>query len=111
GVLNVVTGRGSVVGEAIVAHPGVDKVSFTGSSEIGKHVAEIAGARLVHASLELGGKSPCIVFPSAATPERIQETAAGVLLGMRFTRQGQSCTAGSRLFVHRDVYEPFLAEL
>ncbi|MCW2783506.1 MAG: Betaine-aldehyde dehydrogenase [Marmoricola sp.] len=111
GVLNVVTGDGAVVGEAIVGHPGIDKVSFTGSSAVGRRVGEIAGSRLAHASLELGGKSPCIVFPSAATEDRIKDTAAGVLLGMRFTRQGQSCTAGSRLFVHRDVYEPFLAEL
>lgn len=111
GVLNIVTGRGSVVGEAIVRHPDVDKVSFTGSSEVGRHVGEVAGGRLAHVSLELGGKSPSIVFPSAASPDRIEATAAGVLLGMRFTRQGQSCTAGSRLFVHRDVYEPFLQEL
>lgn len=111
GVLNVVTGPGRVAGEALVTHRGIDKVSFTGSTEVGQHVATLAGGRLIPASLELGGKSPSIVFPSAATPERITATTAGVLLGMRFTRQGQSCTAGSRLFVHRDVYEPVLAEL
>ena len=108
GVLNVVTGRGSVVGEAIVRHRGIDKVSFTGSSEVGRHVATVAGERLAHVSLELGGKSPNIVFPSAATPDRIDATAAGCLIAMRFTRQGQSCTAGSRLFVHEDVYDAFL---
>jgi aldehyde dehydrogenase (NAD+) len=108
GVLNVVTGRGSVVGEAIVQHRGIDKVSFTGSSEVGRHVATVAGERLAHVSLELGGKSPNVVFPSAAAPERIEATAAGCLLAMRFTRQGQSCTAGSRLFVHEDVYDEFL---
>ncbi|MEF9907272.1 aldehyde dehydrogenase family protein [Streptomyces sp. P9-A2] len=111
GVLNVVTGRGSIVGEAIVQHPGIDKVSFTGSSSVGRHVATAASERLAHVSLELGGKSPSIVFPSAATPDRIDATAAGVLLAMRFTRQGQSCTAGSRLFVHEDVYEAFLDRL
>lgn len=111
GVLNVVTGRGSVVGEAIVQHRGIDKVSFTGSSEVGRHVATAAGERLAHVSLELGGKSPNIVFPSAASPERIEATAAGCLLAMRFTRQGQSCTAGSRLFVHEDVYDEFLEVL
>jgi aldehyde dehydrogenase (NAD+) len=111
GVLNVVTGRGSVVGEAIVQHPRIDKVSFTGSTEVGRHVGAAAGERLAHVSLELGGKSPNIVFPSAATPERIEETAVGCLLAMRFTRQGQSCTAGSRLFVHEDVYQPFLEVL
>lgn len=111
GVLNVVTGRGSVVGEAIVQHRGIDKISFTGSTEVGRHVATIAGERLAHVSLELGGKNPNIVFPSAATPDRIDATAAGCLLAMRFTRQGQSCTAGSRLFVHQDVYEEFLTVL
>lgn len=105
GVLNVVTGKGSVVGEALLEHPGVDKVSFTGSTEIGRHVAEVTGARLAHTSLELGGKSPTIVFPDAATPDRIEATADGILLGMRFSRQGQSCTAGSRLFIHESVYE------
>ena len=108
GVLNVVTGRGTIVGEAIVQHRGIDKVSFTGSSSVGKHVATVAGERMAHVSLELGGKSPSIVFPSAATPDQIEATAAGVLLAMRFTRQGQSCTAGSRLFVHEDVYDEFL---
>ena len=111
GVLNVVTGKGSVIGEALLVHPDVDKVSFTGSTGVGRHVAEAAGKRLAHVSLELGGKSPNIVFPDAATPEHIDATAAGVLTAMRFTRQGQSCTAGSRLFVHADVYDAFLAVL
>src|SRR6476619_2034411 len=108
GVLNVVTGKGSGIGEALLVHPEVDKVSFTGSTGVGMHVAEEAGKRLAHVSLELGGKSPNIVFPDAATPENIEATAAGVLTAMRFTRQGQSCTAGSRLFVHADVYDAFL---
>ncbi len=111
GVLNVVTGRGSDIGEALLVHPDVDKVSFTGSTGVGRHVAEAAGKRLAQSSLELGGKSPNIVFPDAATPENIDATAAGVLTAMRFTRQGQSCTAGSRLFVHADVYDEFLAVL
>ena len=111
GVLNVVTGKGSVIGEALLVHPDIDKLSFTGSTEIGRHVAEVGGKRLAHVSLELGGKSPNIVFPDAATPETIEATAAGVLTAMRFTRQGQSCTAGSRLFVHADVYDAFLEVL
>ena len=111
GVLNVVTGKGSVVGEALLRHPGVDKVSFTGSTDIGRHVGEVAGARLAHVSLELGGKSPSIVFPDAGAADRIDATVDGVLTAMRFTRQGQSCTAGSRLFVHRDVYDAVLAKL
>ncbi len=111
GVINVVTGPGRSIGEALLQHPGVDKVSFTGSTEVGKHVGEVAGKRLAHVSLELGGKSPNIVFPDAASPEHIDATAAGVLTAMRFTRQGQSCTAGSRLFVHADVYDVFLEAL
>ncbi|MCC7418612.1 MAG: aldehyde dehydrogenase family protein [Acidobacteria bacterium] len=109
GVLNVVTGYGEEVGEALVSHPGVDKVSFTGSTEVGRHVAAIAGRRLAHLSLELGGKSPNIVFPDAAAPDRIDATVDGILLAMRFTRQGQSCTAGSRLLVHADVYDRVVA--
>ncbi|MET3804056.1 aldehyde dehydrogenase (NAD+) [Nakamurella sp. UYEF19] len=108
GVLNVVTGKGSVVGEALLVHEGVDKVSFTGSTEVGKHVAQVTGARLAHTSLELGGKSPTIVFPDAAAPDRLEALADGILLGMRFTRQGQSCTAGSRLFIHESVYDVVL---
>jgi aldehyde dehydrogenase (NAD+) len=111
GVLNVITGRGAVVGERLLVHPDVEKVSFTGSTGIGRHVAETAGKRLAHVSLELGGKSPNIVFPDAASAESIEATAAGVLQAMRFTRQGQSCTAGSRLFVHADVYDTFLSAL
>jgi aldehyde dehydrogenase (NAD+) len=111
GVLNVLTGYGEEAGEALVQHRDVDKISFTGSSRVGRHVAETAGARLAHVSLELGGKSPTIVFPDAATPDRIEATATGVLTAMRFTRQGQSCTAGSRLFVHRDVHDELVAEL
>jgi aldehyde dehydrogenase (NAD+) len=78
---------------------------------VGRHVAQTAGQRLAHVSLELGGKSPTIVFPDACTPDQIGATADGVLIGMRFTRQGQSCTAGSRLFVHTDVYDRFLLTL
>jgi aldehyde dehydrogenase (NAD+) len=108
GVLNVVTGRGSIVGEALVVHPGVDKVSFTGSTEVGRGVGAKAGERVVPVSLELGGKSPTIVWPDAAGDAHIEATVDGILLGMRFTRQGQSCTAGSRLYLHEDVYDQVL---
>ncbi len=110
GVLNVVTGYGAEIGEALVQHPDVDKVSFTGSTLVGKHVGEVAGGRLAHYSLELGGKSPNIVFPDAVA-ENPDATVDGVLTAMRFTRQGQSCTAGSRLFLHADIYEEFLQRL
>lgn len=111
GVLNVVTGTGSAVGQAIVDHPGVHKVSFTGSTDVGRRVAASVGHRLAHQSLELGGKSPSIVCPSAAMPATIDRTVEDVLLAMRFTRQGQSCTAGSRLFLHADIHDVFLDAL
>lgn len=107
GVVNAMTGRGSVIGEALSKHPGVDKVSFTGSTEVGRGVAATAGARLAHMSLELGGKNPSIVFPDAVDDELID----GLLMASRFTRQGQSCTAGSRLFLHEDIYDDVLARL
>ena len=108
GVLNVITGLGSVAGERLVQHPGVDKVSFTGSTEVGRHVAREAGARLAHVSLELGGKNPSIVFPDAADDD---DLIANLLLSSRVHRQGQSCTAGSRLFLHADVYDDVLSRL
>ncbi|WP_104088865.1 aldehyde dehydrogenase family protein [Arthrobacter sp. GMC3] len=107
GVVNAMTGRGSVIGEALANHPGVDKVSFTGSTEVGQGVAAKAGARLAHMSMELGGKNPSIVFPDAVDEELID----GLLLASRFTRQGQSCTAGSRLFLHEDIYDDVLTRL
>lgn len=108
GVFNVVTGVGDEAGAALAAHPDVDKLSFTGSSEVGRSVARQAADRMAHATLELGGKAPCIVFPDAATPERLATTAQAIVGAMRFARQGQSCTAGSRLFVHRSVWEPVM---
>lgn len=107
GVVNAMTGRGSIIGEALAQHPGVDKVSFTGSTEVGRGVAATAAARLAHMSLELGGKNPSIVFPDGVDDELID----GLLLASRFTRQGQSCTAGSRLFLHEDIYDDVLERL
>ena len=104
GVLNVVTGYGEEAGAALVRHPGVMKLSFTGSTEVGKEVMRVSGDRIVPVSLELGGKSPAIVFPDSDS----DAVADGVISGMRFTRQGQSCTAGSRLFVHRSIFDSFL---
>ena len=107
GAINVVTGYGPEVGEALVTHGDVDKVSFTGSTVTGAGVAARAGERLAHVSLELGGKSPCIVFPDSDTDEVVEQ----VLLATRFARQGQSCTSGSRLFLHEDVHDSFLEKL
>lgn len=107
GVLNVVTGYGPEIGEALVQHPGVDKVSFTGSTQVGREVAAKAGARLAHSSLELGGKSPCIVDEDSCTDEVVEQ----VLLASRFARQSQSCTTGSRLFLHKEIHDDFLERL
>lgn len=107
GVVNALTGRGSLIGSALAEHPGVDKVSFTGSTEVGRGVARQAGERLAHVSLELGGKNPSIVFPDAVDDDLID----GLLFSSRFTRQGQSCTAGSRLFLHEDIYDEVLERL
>jgi len=107
GVLNVLTGYGEEAGAALVQHPLVRKLSFTGSTEVGKLIMHAAADRIVPVSLELGGKSPCVVFPDSND----ERTVEGVVTAMRFTRQGQSCTAGSRLFLHKSIYEPFLSSL
>ncbi|MDI6765078.1 MAG: aldehyde dehydrogenase family protein [Thermodesulfobacteriota bacterium] len=107
GVLNVVTGTGSECGIPLARHSLVRKLSFTGSYEIGRTIMEAAAERIVPVTLELGGKSPQIVFPDADEPQVVD----GVFLAMRFTRQGQSCTAGSRLFLHESIYDSFLGKL
>ena len=107
GVLNVITGMGEECGAALAQHPLVRKLSFTGHTETGKTVMRAAADRIVPVSLELGGKSPQIVF-AASNDER---TVDGVIAGMRFTRQGQSCTAGSRLFLHESIADDFLVAL
>jgi acyl-CoA reductase-like NAD-dependent aldehyde dehydrogenase len=107
GVLNVLTGLGEECGAPLTRHPGLSKLSFTGSTEVGKLVMEAAAERIVPVSLELGGKSPSIVFPDANEDWVVD----GIIAAMRFTRQSQSCTAGSRLFLHADIFEPFLGRL
>lgn len=105
GVINVVTG-GREAGEALVDHEGVAKISFTGSEGGGKAIASRAGARLAGVTLELGGKSPNIVFGDA----NLEQAEAGVLAGI-FAAAGQTCVAGSRAFVHESIYDKFLARL
>jgi acyl-CoA reductase-like NAD-dependent aldehyde dehydrogenase len=107
GVLNVVTGYGEEAGAALSAHPGVRKLSFTGSTEVGKLIMKAAADRIVPVSLELGGKSPSIVYPDANEDWVVD----GIIAAMRFTRQSQSCTAGSRLFLHADIFDDFLGRL
>ena len=107
GVLNVVTGFGHEAGAALSADPRVRKLSFTGSTEVGKIVKREAANRIVPVSLELGGKSPSIVYPDADEDWVVD----GIVSAMRFTRQSQSCTAGSRLFLHADIFDSFLDKL
>ena len=107
GVLNVLTGFGEECGGPLAEHPQVMKISFTGSTEVGKLMMHAAAERIVPVSLELGGKSPVIVFRDSDD----DATVDGVISGMRFTRQGQSCTAGSRLFLHESIHDSFLAKL
>lgn len=107
GVLNVLTGLGEECGAALAQHPGILKLSFTGSTEVGKLIMRAAAERIVPVSLELGGKSPSIVYPDADEDWVVD----GVIAGMRFTRQSQSCTAGSRLFLHADIFDSFLDKL
>ena len=102
GVLNVVTGEREA-GEALVDHPRVAKISFTGSERTGAAIAAKAGARLAPVALELGGKSPNIVFPDAA----LDAAEAGVLAGI-FAAGGQSCVAGSRALLHREIHDELL---
>ena len=108
GVLNVVTGRGATVGAALVAHPDVPRIAFTGSVPTGRAVLRGAAEEIKHVSLELGGKNPIIVFPDV-DPAR---AARAAVAGMNIARcTGQSCGSTSRLFVHDDVRGPFLDAL
>lgn len=106
GVLNLVTGLGPEAGQALVDHPGVAKISFTGSTDTGRRIVTASASQLKKLTLELGGKSANIVFPDAD----LDVAAQGALTGI-FMNQGQVCCAGSRLFVHRDVHDALLGEL
>ncbi len=105
GVVNIVTGAGET-GAAIVDHPGVDKIAFTGSTEVGKHIARTLAGRDVRLTLELGGKAANIVFDDAALDQAVE----GVVNGIYFN-QGHVCCAGSRLLVQESVAEVFLDKL
>jgi acyl-CoA reductase-like NAD-dependent aldehyde dehydrogenase len=103
GVVNVVTGPASVVGEKIAASPAVDKVAFTGSTETGRRIMQLAASNVKKISLELGGKSPNIVFADA----NLEAAAWGALFGI-YLNAGQVCQAGSRLLVQQEVHDAFL---
>ncbi|MDT1893061.1 aldehyde dehydrogenase family protein, partial [Acinetobacter baumannii] len=102
GVVNIVTGDGRV-GEAIVNHPGIDKLAFTGSTEVGRLIRKATAGSGKKLSLELGGKSPFIVFDDADL-----EAAVEGLVDSIWFNQGQVCCAGSRLLVQESVYERFI---
>ncbi|MQA87744.1 MAG: aldehyde dehydrogenase family protein [Streptosporangiales bacterium] len=105
GVVNVVTGPGDPTGEALIAHPGVDKISFTGSREVGRRIVQASAGMLQRVSLELGGKSPAIVFEDAEDVGLAAMTTMGaVTMGL----SGQACVAHTRALVHRTVYDEFL---
>ena len=106
GIVSVLPGKGSVVGDALVKHPLVKRVSFTGGTSTGRQIAHQAADKMMPVSLELGGKSPTIVFDDAA----LDHALAGVLYGI-FSSSGESCIAGSRLFVQRKLYGEFVERL
>ncbi|MGW6659585.1 aldehyde dehydrogenase family protein [Rhodococcus sp. NPDC055024] len=108
GVVNIVPGFGEEAGAALTAHPRVGKLAFTGSSEVGRLVAAAGADRLVPVSLELGGKSPNIVFPDVE--DKIDDIVDNVAFAVTYCN-GQSCLAGTRLFVHDDIYDQFISKL
>lgn len=103
GVVNVVVGRGPVAGEALVSHPDVDMVSFTGSTGVGRRVMEIASGRASRVHLELGGKAPFVVHDDADLEAAVHGAAAGALINT-----GQDCTAATRAYVQRPLYDAFV---
>jgi aldehyde dehydrogenase (NAD+) len=100
GVVNIVTGYGETTGAAIASHPGVDKLAFTGSTETGKLIVRAAAGNLKRLTLELGGKSPVLIFDDADLSKAIPGAAMGI-----FINAGQGCVCGSRVYVQRAVYE------
>ena len=106
GILSVLPGKGALLGDALVRHPLVKRVAFTGGTSVGLGIARLAADKLMGVSLELGGKSPTIVCADAD----LEHAVAGVLFGI-FSSSGESCIAGSRAFVHRSVYPAFRERL
>ena len=106
GALNIVTGYGHEVGDALARHPGIDHISFTGSPRVGTLIQQVAAERHCPVTLELGGKSPQIVFADADL-----DAAVPVILNAIVQNSGQTCSAGSRVLIERAIYEPLLARL
>jgi acyl-CoA reductase-like NAD-dependent aldehyde dehydrogenase len=106
GVLNVVTGRGAEIGDALVSHPEVRRVAFTGSTDVGRHVVSVAGPQLKRISLELGGSDPVIVCEDADVDAAVK----AVIIG-RYWNAGQACLGCKRVFVHESVFDQFVGQL
>ncbi len=106
GVLNIITGSGSTAGQAIVDHPGIDKIAFTGDTSTGKGIMKSAADTLKHITLELGGKSPNIVFADADLDAAVRGATMGIFYG-----KGEVCAAGSRLLVEASIKDEFLAKV
>lgn len=106
GVLNVITGSGATAGQAIVNHPGIDKIAFTGDTSTGKGIMRSAADSLKHLTLELGGKSPNIVFADADLDAAVRGATMGIFYG-----KGEVCAAGSRLLVESSIRDEFLAKV
>ena len=103
GVVNVIPGSGSEIGNYLVEHELVDKVAFTGSTPIGKDIMGKASATLKRVTLELGGKSPNLVFEDADIDAAVDRSLYGI-----YNNTGQSCDARSRMYIHEDVYDEFI---
>lgn len=106
GVVNIVSGFGKIVGEAITTHPKIKKVAFTGSTATGRHIYQNAGVNLKKVTLELGGKSPNVVFADANLKSAVQNSLLGI-----YYNSGEVCCAGSRLYVEESIYDDFLKEI
>ena len=106
GVVNIVTGHGEPCGRALTSHPDVARVSFTGGPNAARHVLENVKRNFAEVSLELGGKSPFIVFDDANIESAVNASIAGI-----FGATGQSCVAGSRLYLHEDIADEFLEKM
>lgn len=106
GVVNFVTGLGKTVGNRIIEHPKISKISFTGSTPVGKHIMKSAADSLKKVTLELGGKSPNIVFPDADVAKTVDNIVTSI-----FYNTGEVCCAGSRLYIHEDIYDELLEAL
>lgn len=106
GVVNVVPGFGTTAGDALIRHADVNKIAFTGSTAVGKHIMRTAADTMKRVSLELGGKSPNIVFPDADLSKAVPGVFTGIM-----ANQGEICSAGSRIFIHKDHYDNIVADL